>query len=58
MNLVLTAIKSRECQKNWVRLQQFYQMIEDIGRGGRAQAEYLLNLPSNLIVDLCDIMLG
>ena len=33
-------------------------MIEDIGRGGKTQAEYLLNLPNNLIVDLCDLMLG
>ena len=42
MTLVLNVIHTRECQKNWNRLEQFYEMIKDICTGGKAQAEYLL----------------
>lgn len=42
MALILSVIHTRECQKNWTRLAQFYDMIRAICTGGKAQAEYLL----------------
>ena len=42
MKLALEVIHTRECQKNWTRLEQFYMMLEDICTGGKTQAEYLL----------------
>ena len=56
MNLVLTTMHERECQKNWNRLVNFYTMISDIGTGGKYQTEYMLKR-GDVVVDLCDIML-
>ena len=58
MNLILKVIHLRDCQKNWARLEQFYDMIKDICTGGRAQAEYLLSRgDGSIIVEICDLIL-
>ena len=35
MQLALDVIHTRECQKNWNKLEQFYIMLEDICTGGK-----------------------
>lgn len=58
MTLALEVIHTRECQKHWARLEQFYRMLEEICTGGKAQAEYLLaRNDGSIVVDLCDLML-
>lgn len=58
MKLSLDVIHTRECQKNWTRLEQFFMMLQDIITGGKPQAEYLLKAPGEqLVVKLIDLML-
>ena len=58
MALILDVIHTRECQKNWNRLEQFYDMIKDVCLGGKAQAEYLLARNNgSIVVELCDLIL-
>ena len=58
MTLALDVIHTRECQKNWSRLEQFYGMIKDICTGGKAQAEYLLaRNGGSIVVEICDLIL-
>ena len=35
MNLLLDVIHTRECQKNWARLEQYYRMLEEICNAGK-----------------------
>ena len=58
MDLVLNVIHTKECQKNWTRLEQFYDMIKTVCTGGKAQAEYLLARGNgSIVVELCDLIL-
>ena len=44
-------------QEKWVKLEQFYMMLEDIARGSRYQVEYLLNKEGCIVTELVDMML-
>ena len=58
MKLALDVIHTRESQKNWTRLEQFYIMLQDICNGGKPQAEYLLGEDqTGILVRLIDMML-
>lgn len=38
-------------------MQEYYEMLSQIGTSGRHQAEYLLSKFDDLVIDLCDIVL-
>ena len=58
MTLALDVIHTRDCQKNWSKLEQFYRMLEDICTGGLPQAEFLINRNNgSIVVELCDLIL-
>ena len=58
MDLVLNVIHTKDCQKNWTRLEQFFEMIRDICTGGKVQAEYLLSRGNgSIVVEICDLIL-
>ena len=58
MTSIFEVIQTRECQKNWSRLEEFFTMISDIGTGGLAQAEYLISRKNaSIVVELCDLIL-
>ncbi len=54
---IIIALQTSECQKNWMRLDNYLKMIYEIGIGGRMQVNYLLK-EFDIIVDLIDFMLG
>lgn len=55
-NLVYKLMDS-QCHKNWSRLQNYFSLLLQIATGGRYQTEYMLS-NFNLVVDICDLMLG
>jgi len=58
LNLATDVVFTRESQKNWVKLEQFYQMLAQISLGGRYQAELLLRRNNgSLVVELSDLIM-
>ena len=57
MDRFIDILSDADCQKSWVRLEQYYLMLEDIGKSSKYQAMYFLEREPNFIGELCDLML-
>ena len=55
--LLVKTLASSDCQKNWMRLENYLKMINEIGLGGKIQAQYM-RTKFDIVVELIDFMLG
>ena len=56
VSLLFNALKTRESQKNWNRMEDYHEMLADIGTEDAPQAEYLLS-KFDIVTDLCDLVM-
>jgi len=57
MGFIFHKLMDPECQKNWSRLANYFNMLNDIAQGGKYQTQYILE-KFDFVVDICDLMLG
>lgn len=55
LNICINLIHT-QCAKNWMKFDQFFQLLRDIAKGGEAQVEFMFS--RNMIAVLLDFYLG